>query len=651
MDSRQSEYYLTSIDGLRAVAVLLVLLFHVDVEWMRGGFIGVDVFFVISGFLITGNIVRDIDAGRWSFAGFYARRIARLFPALFTVVLITVAASYAILIPEQLERIAKAALSSTFSVSNIFFFNESGYFDNSASSKPLLHTWSLSVEEQFYLVWPLFLFIALGRWTRKHLVTAIGILSVAALAIAVVANTTYPEMVFFLTPFRAYQFGLGAMLAISGFGTNVGAGFSQSALGLFCIVVLIALASLVSGDSDLVFIALLPALAAVGFIATARSKIALSLFARGPLVWIGKRSYSIYLTHWPIIVLWKIKYGTELSIIEKTAAIAIAIATGYVLHAAVEFRFRIGNRSTRGARRTSFALIGFLVLAVIGISAQFWTHKGYPERIPSELTASASNLWPRWQARQDLLRTGSCNVLIGKLGSQTIDDFDQDTCLSLKEPKLSYVVLGDSFASGALLAFREAYPEVNFGQLTIPGCRILPTENIENPVCAQLFDSVLRDPQILQNHTGVIIASNWTEPDFDHVAQLIEDFQSQQLDVVVVGQRIRFDSAVPAIVLSSLSKAQAEVTANARLLRQQPGLNERMEKRLAPLAKYVNIIDLQCRQHCDIFTQDGKLAYLDASHFSLEGISMIARRLRAAYPNLLQLESLSTNLDSPASGK
>lgn len=146
--------YIASIDGLRAIAVMLVVFFHAGFSWMGGGFVGVDVFFVISGFLITGNIIQQKDNQTFSYLKFYKKRAARLLPALFVVITLSLIAAFFIISPADIERFGKSSLFASLSLSNIFFYIESGYFDSSSEYKPLLHTWSLAVEEQFYIFWP-----------------------------------------------------------------------------------------------------------------------------------------------------------------------------------------------------------------------------------------------------------------------------------------------------------------------------------------------------------------------------------------------------------------------------------------------------------------------------------------------------------------
>ena len=168
MNINTPKTYRPEIDGLRAIAVLLILFFHAGFEWMRGGFIGVDVFFVISGYLITRNIVFQIDQGAFSFSKFYINRIRRLMPALFFTIFVSVVLGYMVFSPADLERLGKSAISALFSLSNFFFWSEADYFNPSSEIKPLLHTWSLAVEEQFYLIWPALL-VVLYKFKNKTL--------------------------------------------------------------------------------------------------------------------------------------------------------------------------------------------------------------------------------------------------------------------------------------------------------------------------------------------------------------------------------------------------------------------------------------------------------------------------------------------------
>lgn len=247
MPAGSAKAYVPAIDGLRTVAVLLVVIFHADKTWMPGGFIGVDVFFVISGFLITRNIMADVENGSWSFSTFFARRIARLFPALYATIAATLAAAFLILSPPDLERLGHVAISTILSVSNIFFWMEAGYFDISADHKPLLHTWSLAVEEQFYLVWPLLILALFSLGRRRAVIWGLGAIGIVSFLLAIGLQNKAPSAVFFLTPFRAYQFALGGLIGLS---TLPVLGRNYPYAGLLGLAVITMLGFLVDGASS-----------------------------------------------------------------------------------------------------------------------------------------------------------------------------------------------------------------------------------------------------------------------------------------------------------------------------------------------------------------------------------------------------------------
>jgi peptidoglycan/LPS O-acetylase OafA/YrhL len=205
--------YRADIDGLRAVAVVPVVLFHAGSSIFRGGYIGVDVFFVISGYLITSVIKTEINSKTFSIAAFYQRRIRRIFPALVVVILFCLVAGFVLLTPADYLSLGKSAIATAFFVSNIFFWQQSNYFDTPATEKPLLHTWSLSIEEQFYLFYPWFI-IFCSRFSQQF--RNLTILIVCLLSFAASAMLVYvkPSATFYLGPTRAWELLFGGLIAL-----------------------------------------------------------------------------------------------------------------------------------------------------------------------------------------------------------------------------------------------------------------------------------------------------------------------------------------------------------------------------------------------------------------------------------------------------
>lgn len=196
------------IDGLRAVAVLSVIFFHAGVRGFEGGFVGVDIFLVISGYLITGTILSDLTTGNFSFERFFERRARRILPALYFVLMICIPVAWILLSPKDLEQFSKSILATSLFFSNLFFCRSDGYFENSAELKPLLHTWSLAVEEQFYILFP-FLMVVIWRFAKKRMFFVVSLVSFTSLMTAQLGTVHWPKTNFFLLPTRIWELGIG----------------------------------------------------------------------------------------------------------------------------------------------------------------------------------------------------------------------------------------------------------------------------------------------------------------------------------------------------------------------------------------------------------------------------------------------------------
>src|SRR5215475_3719766 len=228
--------YRADIDGMRAVAVLLVFAYHLGTR-VRAGYVGVDVFFVISGYLIGSIILGEIDDGRFSLMKFYERRVRRILPALFVTLAVCAILAYKLFLPAELNEFAKSFLAATFSAANIFFYQQSGYFEGAASMKPLLHTWSLAVEEKFYIFLPIFL-LALRRFSILGRRLAVLSVTVLSFLVSVWGAFHSPEATFYLAHTRAWELLLGTLLALDVFPRVLGvmARNAWSAAGLVMIL-------------------------------------------------------------------------------------------------------------------------------------------------------------------------------------------------------------------------------------------------------------------------------------------------------------------------------------------------------------------------------------------------------------------------------
>jgi peptidoglycan/LPS O-acetylase OafA/YrhL len=304
-----SAKYRPDVDGLRAVAVLAVLFFHTGFAPFRGGFVGVDIFYVISGYLITSLLAKDLLHGKFSLVAFYERRMRRLFPALFTVLFFCIVAAAALLDPREMTTFGKALLATTFFVSNFYFWHSAhplGYFDSAVSSQALLHTWSLSVEEQFYLFFPVMLFL-LFRWTKGRVNAWLIVLTAVSFALNIWATQHKPVVAFYWIMPRAWELLAGALLAMKAVPPPRNRIVREFAglLGLGMIIGAISLP--IEGTSFPGYIVLLPCMGTwlVIYAGEGGRCFVRALLSFRPLVFIGVISYSLYLWHWPIIVFSK----------------------------------------------------------------------------------------------------------------------------------------------------------------------------------------------------------------------------------------------------------------------------------------------------------------------------------------------------------
>ena len=307
--------YIPEVDGLRALAVIPVIVYHLGLSALPGGFLGVDVFFVISGYLITAILLREVDKSHKRFFGdFYLRRLRRIFPAFFTVIATTLIGAYLVLLPDDHLELGRSALASVGFVSNIYFYFNTGYFDAPAESMALLHTWSLGVEEQFYLVWPgLILFLAvLAKGSRLAVVTILFLTSFIA---SFLVTPIDPPLAFFNLPFRIFQFLLGAAIPLFLVNTRIyDPGHPLRSAALQATGFSLTMWSFVAFSHEDTFpgwLAIFPSAGAALFIvgASLPDRPKLNPMKSRLAVGIGKISFSLYLWHWPIIILYKAYLG------------------------------------------------------------------------------------------------------------------------------------------------------------------------------------------------------------------------------------------------------------------------------------------------------------------------------------------------------
>ena len=382
--------YRPEIDGLRAVAVLPVMAFHAGLAFAPGGYVGVDVFFVISGYLITTSLVSEIAEGRFSLAHFYERRVRRILPALFFVIAVCIPFAWMWMLPGEFENFAQSVTATVLFSNNVLLWLTSGYFERAAETKPLLHTWSLGVEEQFYILFPLIL-MALGR-TRRILwgVIVLALASAALMQWSVVTGSPGAEARFFLLPTRAWELLVGSLVALALRHWMVPANGLLAAAG---VVLILASVGLLDEATDFPsWVALMPVggTALVILFARPAEPVGRLLSMRVP-VGIGMISYSAYLWHQPVFVFYEMRTLSEIGPAVAVALILLCLGLAALSWRFVEQPFRRGRAPILPRRVRLFVVAAIAGAALSGFGVLGHVRDGIPERMSETARALAAS--------------------------------------------------------------------------------------------------------------------------------------------------------------------------------------------------------------------------------------------------------------------
>ena len=483
--------YRAEVDGLRALAVIPVILFHAGAPYILGGYVGVDIFFVISGFLITLTLLADENFSPVDrIARFYERRIRRIIPALTLIVSVALIAGVKLLLPVELMQLGKSAAATALFVSNFWFWSQSGYFAGAAETLPLLHTWSLAVEEQFYIGFPLLL-IVIGKGRRALSLLIISLLAVGIFALSVYLTKHSPGVAFYW-PTRAWELLLGAVLALTEGGPRP-MRQAVSIIGLASIVV-----SFFIFDSMTAFpgyAALAPVLGTVAVIYGGGETCVGRILSLRPFIWIGIISYSLYLWHWPILVFAKQALVTEhLNLFQTTGCI---LATFFA--AALSWRFvETPFRKLAAPRRRLFSGAGALIGGVVATSVALVVLKGLPIRFTQESLSLA-------QART-AERPDSCVP-------------DSRYVCQVGAGKARFIVWGDSHAGALWPAFSNISSTPGLYAVfnscpPLPGFAPEGLRGDDLPNCKAHNKDVLERARTDQNIDVVVLGAFWSAYNF-----------------------------------------------------------------------------------------------------------------------------------------
>lgn len=624
--------YRPDVDGLRAVAVLMVLGYHIGTRFLHGGFIGVDIFFVISGYLITKILYKEINEGRFSISAFYVRRIRRIAPALIGVLIVTTVVAYFALLPSELKDYSHSLLAAIFSVSNFYFWSQAGYFDAQALSKPLLHTWSLAVEEQFYIFFPVLLAFVF-RFKRRWLIPVFAFLAVASFALSAWAAFHSRDFAFYWPVTRIWELLCGAFVAVgatpaikSAPGRNAAA---LLGLGLICF----ASARYSDATPFPGIAALAPCIGTAliiiaGTNGTTLVNRALSL---RPVVFIGLISYSLYLWHWPILVFQSMGEGVGggVPVVVRKGLMALAsLIMATLSWYFVERPFRTPNKRTPNRRVFEVAAACAAVPAIA--ACVFLLLNGLPSRFPSASITVASYLGNGHSEDRANYRAGSCFIT----SSYKYSDYQPASCLQEDSSRPDYLIMGDSHAAQLYYGLSTVFKDATFLQATASGCKPTLRQGMyPDTNCVQLIGHVLHDYLPRAKLKAVLIGGNWTESDLGRLGETLAYIKTLHLQPILFGPVVQYDAPLPRLLAISIKKSDASYPAMHRI-----AASRSLDRKMASLSanvwqvEYVSYYQALCDgSACMEYAAPDVPLQADTTHFTSLGSVVFAGKLRDSH--------------------
>jgi peptidoglycan/LPS O-acetylase OafA/YrhL len=622
------------IDGLRTLAVVPVIAFHFMIlpKLFGGGFVGVDIFFVISGYLITRTIFHDVANKTYSITDFYNRRIRRIFPALFTVLAFCIIVAFFSSFPSEARKISESILSSICFVSNYLFYNQSGYFDRNSETNPLLHMWSLSVEEQFYVVFPIIIYL-IRDFSNKARILLLCAATLASLLYSIWMVSIDSAAAFFLVQFRAWELLIGSLLAINAV-PNLVRQWQAELVGVGGILLIVVSVILISPNTPF------PGLAAlapcVGAAAVIHSGVATKtltgrVLAFFPIRFIGLISYSLYLWHWPLIVFYRL-FVNQPSRIEKGVLLVICTVAATVSWRFIEKPFRekpyklkaVGTLAAGGAVMIFTAVISVALPSLIAVAFK------YPRRALEVLSYAKID--------ESHMRAGTCFLLPSDIKNYDIKTIINNNCLAIRPKGPNYLIIGDSHAAHLWSGLEASFPAVNFLQATVAGCAPILEEKSRGAVCAEMMQYIFERFLPTVHLNGIIISAQWNSDEI--LPQLIKTANAARSyadRVIVFGPIMEYDQALPRIIARAIASHESE-TKLAELHRSS--LQQKIDWIFSDALKnepieYVSVYRGLCTQDCEIWASKKVPLQFDNNHLTCEGSIELARKIGPQlFPNI-----------------
>lgn len=622
--------YRPDIDGLRAIAVSLVVFYHFNIAPFHGGFVGVDVFFVISGYLITRILDAEIANDTYSVAKFYARRVRRIFPALL-VMIICVCSLYAISeFPNDVAATSQSAISAVLFYSNIRFFLSTDYFNAKTAIDPLLHTWSLGVEEQFYIIFPLILYF-LRRKARHIRIIVLFSLFVSSLLASIWMVRNDQTAAFYLLPFRAWELITGALIAerFIPTATSMVSRSIEAAIGITLIVASNVFLTPVSHFPGIAALAPCTGTAMLIHAGISRPTPVHRLLSVMPVRVIGLLSYSLYLWHWPLYVMY-VNHFHRPTGIESCLLAFVCLAISAISYWTIERPFRTlrANGSHRPVLLGGMAAIVFSCAIAIGASLVSAVLNPVMADVKSVLAFSNYDPYAS-------MRIGKCFL------TSRNDDFklyDSNECLHIEPTKTNVLLLGDSHAAELLPGFEKNYPKINFLQATASGCK--PSMNATGEIrCIKVMDMAFH--RFLPSHrmNVVVLSALWSSDDLQD-AQKTAEYIAQYADAVfVLGPTPRFDQPLPDLLANSIKQRSTNLPYE-HLLDEPLRADAAFQNAAWPeRVHYVSTYRALCNPQCQLWADKRTPLYFDSNHLTTNASAMLVEKISPDFGSLMSSTS------------
>lgn len=612
--------YRTDIDGLRALAILPVVLFHCGFSRLApGGFVGVDVFFVISGYLITRIVYTDISNGNYSILDFYKRRILRIFPALLAVFMFCWMAAIALFFKSELNQLGKSIAASAVFASNIYFFTQSGYFFGNLDRNPLLHTWSLSVEEQFYILMPVVLLLLRGAKARTVFILLTG-LALASFVLSWQQLTVDRSAAFYLLPSRGWEILLGSLLAMGAVRQLNSRIFSEylCILGLMLIIGSVLLLSPLAPFPGPGALAACLGTAAVLYAGVEHRTTVYRLLSLRPARYIGLVSYSLYIWHWPIIVF----VETVHPITRDRERLAVVVLCFIVAAFSERFIERPFRRPYKFATRTT---VGFGVASIAAMIALATLLNPVGQMLIRAAPEADRMLAYEAFDNEALMRSDSC-FLTPRSISRT--EFQTDTCMKLSQDKKNYLIIGDSHAAHLYAGLSEAHPRINFLQATAAGCHPVLAPNAWGiRRCNELINHVLNKFVPTTHLDGVVLSAEWGREELVDLQETVHYLKRYVGDVVIAGPSPEYDMTLPRILALALRDGHDPEEFARQHRKSYPQETDAYLSNIVfpEGSRYVSVYRILCPSEC-ILTLKGDPILFDRDHLMHAGSVFVGQQ-------------------------